>query len=183
MQLLNMSGRSYQLLHGARSRVTVSLLQDVTATLGHTCTIAPPFAFMASVAGLASSRSGRRTEIAGRKIRQRTLLRRLRLPPLTKAREDGSEGGDCFVASFADMMVMRVNSPFIPAAEEPGMLGEMATTWKPPGGVREDMRRPTRSRRSCSLVEGPKCLEVHGGVGGGDGRAGRQRGRAGAVMR
>lgn len=61
--------------------------------------------------------------------RSHALLRRLRLPPLTKATAEGSAGGEWLDGSAAaDMMVMREKSPFIPAAEEPGMLGEMATS-------------------------------------------------------
>ena len=61
----------------------------------------------------------------------RTLLSRLRFPPLTKATPEGSFGEGALGVSEEDMMVMRENSPFMPAGAEPGTLGEMATTWRP----------------------------------------------------
>ena len=70
------------------------------------------------------------------------MLRRLRFPPLTKATAAGSLDGGWLGGSAADMIVMREKSPFIPAAEEPGMLGEMATTWKP-SCLRDDIERHT----------------------------------------
>lgn len=56
------------------------------------------------------------------------MLSRLRLPPLTKATLAESVGGNCWVDSGEERIVMRENSPFIPAGGDPGMLGDMATT-------------------------------------------------------
>ena len=64
------------------------------------------------------------------------------MPPLTKATLVGSFEGGAVDVSGEDMIVIRENSPFMPAGAEPARFGDMATTRSPSGGEREDMGTP-----------------------------------------
>lgn len=66
------------------------------------------------------------------------------------------------------MMVMHEKSPFIPAAEEPGTLGKMATTLNASG--RRDSMKDTQRWRAAAR----SGLLLHLGTARGGSRAGRQ---------